>query len=62
MDDRYQRDYERSRAAAPYGDDREVERITRLLVNAGQPILQSHKLADTDQGSDLFAVQVSELR
>ena len=49
MNDRYQRDYERARAAAPYGDDREVERLTRLLVNDGQPILQSHKLADTDQ-------------
>jgi SAM-dependent methyltransferase len=42
------RDFVRAREIAPYGDDVEVGRVTRTLVDHGHSILQSHKLADND--------------
>jgi SAM-dependent methyltransferase len=39
------RDFVRAREIAPYGDDVEVGRVTRTLVDHGHSILQSHKLA-----------------
>jgi SAM-dependent methyltransferase len=42
------RDFVRARAIAPYGDDAEVGRVTRTLLEHGHSILQSHKLADND--------------
>jgi SAM-dependent methyltransferase len=44
------RDYHRAREIAPYGDDAEVGRVTRTLVDHGHSILQSHKLRSTDNG------------
>jgi ubiquinone/menaquinone biosynthesis C-methylase UbiE len=43
------RDYVRAREIAPYGDDVEVGRVTRTLLDHGHSILQSHKLAATDR-------------
>jgi SAM-dependent methyltransferase len=43
------RDYVRAREIAPYGDDRVVGSQTRLLVDRGHSILQSHKLAAADR-------------
>ena len=43
------RDFVRAREIAPYGDDVEVGRVTRTLVERGHSILQSHKLAATDE-------------
>jgi SAM-dependent methyltransferase len=43
------RDFVRAREIAPYGDDVEVGRQTRQLVQSGHSILQSHKLAATDR-------------
>jgi SAM-dependent methyltransferase len=42
------RDFVRAREIAPYGDDVEVGRVTRTLVERGHSILQSHKLGMTD--------------
>ena len=42
------RDFHRAREIAPYGDDVEVGRVTRTLVDHGHSILQSHKLGMTD--------------
>jgi SAM-dependent methyltransferase len=42
-------DYARALQIAPYGDEGTVDRLTREIVRQGFFILQSHKLAATDQ-------------
>jgi SAM-dependent methyltransferase len=42
-------DYERARQIAPYGDETHVAAATRLIVQHGGAVLQTHKLAATDR-------------